>query len=242
MHMEVPRIRLTQEEYDLIQSIRNESIGSRVLVVGDLHAPFIKAGYLEFCESIYKKYSCNRVVFIGDIIDNHYSSYHETNPDGMSAGTELLKAKAEIALWYKVFPSAKVCLGNHDLISDRKSMSSGLSASWIKTIDEVLETPGWEYSEEFTIDNVMYIHGTGRKARTRTRKDLTSIVQGHYHSESYIEYYVGNNFKIFAMQIGCGVERKSYAMAYARHFDKPHINCGVVLENGTLPIIEYMDL
>jgi hypothetical protein len=30
--------------------------------------------------------------FIGDIIDNHYSSYHESDPDGYSAGEELDRA------------------------------------------------------------------------------------------------------------------------------------------------------
>ena len=47
---------------------------------------------------------------------------------------------------------------------------------------------------------------------------------------------------MFAMQIGCGVDDRSYAMAYGKHFDKMHINCGVVLENGTLPILEYQKL
>lgn len=239
----VPRIRLNSEEYDLIMNLRKEKDDeNRVLVIGDLHEPFTKYGYLSFCQETYYKYKCNKVVFIGDIIDNHYSSFHETDPDGHSAKAELLKAKSEIAFWYKAFPKAKVCLGNHDLIPNRRAMNSGLSNSWIKTIDEVLETPDWEFSEEFIIDDVTYVHGTARKARKRAQAELTSIVQGHYHSESYIEHFVGKNYKIFAMQVGCGIDRKSYAMAYGRHFNKPHINCGVVLENGTLPILEYMKL
>ena len=74
------------------------------------------------------------------------------------------------------------------------------------------------------------------------QQDLISTVQGHYHSESYIKYSVGKRSKLFAMQIGCGVDDKSYAMAYGKYFAKNHINCGVVLENGKLPVIEYMDL
>lgn len=229
-----------KSKYGMAKDVEPEH--KNVLVIGDLHAPFIKFGYLEFCQKIYKKYNCNYVVFIGDIIDNHYSSYHESDPDGMSAGGELLRAKKEISYWYKAFPKAKVCIGNHDLIPNRKAMTSGLSSSWIRTIDEVLDTPNWEFSEEFLIDGNLYVHGTGRKARNRAKKDLVSIIQGHYHSESYCEHFVGNNFKIFAMQVGCGIDRKAYAMAYGRHFDKPHINCGVVLENGRLPILEYMDL
>jgi predicted phosphodiesterase len=228
----VPRIRLSQDEYEMILKKREEQEKeNRVLIIGDLHSPFILYGYLQFCQEIYFKYNCNRVVFIGDLLDNHYSSYHEADPDGHSAKAELLKAKAEIANWYKAFPKAKVCLGNHDLIPNRKAMTSGLSNSWIKTIDEVLETPNWEFSEEFEIDNVTYVHGIARKARIRAQKELTSVVQGHYHSESYIDFFVGKNYKIFGMQVGCGIDKKSYAMAY-----------GVVLNNGTLPILEYMNL
>ena len=64
---------------------KGKKIVNNILVVGDLHEPFTRKGYLEFCKSIYYKYNCNEVVFIGDIIDNHYSSFHDTDPDGRSA-------------------------------------------------------------------------------------------------------------------------------------------------------------
>ena len=75
---------LTGREIGLIKKLRNDS--RRVLVVGDLHAPFIRQGYLEHCQQIFEEYNCNEVVFIGDLIDNHYSSYHEQDPDGYGAG------------------------------------------------------------------------------------------------------------------------------------------------------------
>jgi len=215
---------------------------NNVLVIGDLHLPFARIGYLNFCKEIYKKYNCNKVVFIGDIIDNHYSSFHETDPDGHSAAEELRLAKLAVAKFYEAFPVAKVCCGNHDNIPIRKAFNGGVSSTWIKSISEVLNTPNWEYSDEFVIDNVLYTHGIGRKAALRMQADLISVVQGHYHSEGYIQYSVGRNYKLFAMQVGCGINDKSYAMAYGKHFNKMHINCGVVLENGRLPILEYMDL
>jgi metallophosphoesterase superfamily enzyme len=214
----------------------------RVLIIGDLHAPFIREGYLEFCQSIYNKYDCNEVMFVGDLIDNHYSSYHESDPDGHSAGLELDKAKVEIAKWYKAFPIANVCIGNHDIIPERKAMTAGLSKHWIKPISEVIESPNWKFAEEFIIDDNKYCHGTGRKARGRAKDDLMSVIQGHYHSEGYIEYFVGQRYKIFAMQVGCGVDGKSYAMAYGKPFKKMHVSCGVMLEDGNLPILEFMDL
>jgi hypothetical protein len=44
------------------------------------------------------------------------------------------------------------------------------------------------------------------------------------------------------MQVGCGIDRDSHAMAYGRVYKKPVISCGVVLENGTFPIVIPMNL
>jgi len=232
-----------KESFDKeLDRIAPKEVENKVLIVGDLHTPFERSGYFEFCKDIYIKYNCNRVIFIGDLIDNHFSSFHDTDPDGHSAGEELRLAKLSIAKWYKTFPKAKVCLGNHDNIPIRKAFNTGVSTAWIKSVGEVLNTPEWEYGEEFVLDNILYTHGIGRKAFARMQTDLISVVQGHYHSESYIQYSVGRSYKLFAMQVGCGIDDKSYAMAYGKHFNKMHINCGVVLENGKLPILEYMDL
>ena len=62
---------------------------NRILVIGDLHEPFCLDGYLKFCKETYANYNCNKVVFIGDVIDSHASSYHEQDPDGMVGGDEL---------------------------------------------------------------------------------------------------------------------------------------------------------
>ena len=169
------RYRLSEKEEALLLENREKQDVRNVLVIGDLHAPFTLEGYLEFCQGIYKKYQCTDTVLIGDLTDQHYSSYHEGDPDGHSAGKELDLAKSQIAAWYKAFPVAKVCIGNHDLIPNRKAMTSGVSKSWIRTIGEVLETPNWEYAEDFIIDDVLYTHGTGRKARQRAKNDLISV-------------------------------------------------------------------
>ena len=232
------RPRLSEEEWSIIQRHRKPE---GVLVIPDLHAPFLKPGFLDHCLKTKRKYNTKKVIFIGDIVDNHYSSYHETDPDGHSAGEELARAIEMIREWYYHFPKAKVCIGNHDSIPARKAMTAGLSKRWLKSIADVIETPGWDFQMQHIIDDVKYIHGTGQKARSRAKNDLISIVQGHYHSESYIEWYVGPDRKIFAMQLGAGIDRRAYAMAYGRIFKKPHINCGIIID-GELPIIEYMRL
>ena len=215
---------------------------NNVLVIGDLHEPFCLEDYLAFCREQQEKFNCGRVVFIGDIIDNSYSSYHESCPDGFSAGEELDRAIDKIANWYTVFPVADVLIGNHDRIVHRKATTSGVSKQWVRDYKEVLCTPNWNFCEEIVIDNVCYNHGEGGTARNRMKVEHQSQVQGHLHSQAYVEFSVGPNLKIFGMQVGCGVDRKSYAMAYGKNYKKPIISCAVVLNRGTLPIVLPMDL
>jgi hypothetical protein len=123
----------------------------------------------------------------------------------------------------------------------RKAYSAGVSKLWIKDYSEVLGVPGWNFTESIEIDDVLYIHGEGGTARNRVKSDLQSIVQGHLHTQCYVEWYVGAKFKLFGMQVGCGINHKSYAMAYAKENKKPAIACGVVLK-GKTPINCLMEL
>jgi len=204
----------------------------RILVIGDLHAPFCLDGYLEFCKDMYARYNCNQVIFIGDIIDNHYSSYHETDPDGLGGGDELEFAIEQISKWRDAFPVADVTIGNHDRLIMRKAFSSSIPKRWIKQYNEVLET-NWNWVDRVEYDGVQYEHGEGGTARTKAKNDMMSTVQGHIHTQAYTEWMVGKNFKVFAMQVGCGVDSESYAAAYAKNFKKQAIGCGVVIGGHT---------
>lgn len=207
-----------------------------ILVIGDLHAPFTLPKYLKFCREQQEKYDCGTVIFIGDIIDNHYSSYHESDPDGYGAGEELDRAIDMIADWYHTFPKATVIIGNHDRLVYRKAYSSGVSKKWIREYKDVLNTSGWDFVENIELFGININHGEGGTARNRIKTELQSQVQGHLHTQLYTEYLVGANFIVWGMQVGCGVNNKSYAMAYGRHYKKPAIGCGVILNKGTQPI------
>jgi len=213
--------------YDYINKLER-----RILVIGDIHAPFTLDGYLEFCEDMYARYNCNQVIFIGDIIDNHYASFHATDPDGMGGGDELDVAIEHVKMWSESFPVADVCIGNHDRIIMRKAFDSQIPSRWIKSYNEVLGT-NWNWVEHVVYDDVQYIHGEGGTARTKSKNDMMSTVQGHIHTQAYVEWSVGKMFKIFGMQVGCGIDSKSYAAAYAKNFKKQAIGCGVVIGGHT---------
>ena len=213
----------------------------RILVIGDLHCPFDLDEYFDFCKETYEKWNCNQTILIGDVIDNHYSSYHETDADGYSGGEELELAIGRLQRYFNEFPVADVILGNHDRLVMRKAQTSSIPSKWIKSYKEVLEVPTWNFTERIEYDGVQYIHGEAGTARTKSRADMQSTVQGHLHTQAYTEYTVGRNFKIFSVQTGCGIDFSSYAMAYAKAGKKPAIGCAVIL-GGHTPINCMMDL
>jgi metallophosphoesterase superfamily enzyme len=223
-----------------IESLKDK--GNRVLVIGDLHEPFCLDGYLEFCIEQKERFNCNEIVFIGDVIDNHYSSYHETDADGMGGAEELDQAIKKLSKWRDAFPKATVIIGNHDRMVMRKAQTSAVPTRWIKSYKEVLEVPDWEFTDRRVIDDVQYIHGEAGTARTKAKADMMSTVQGHLHTQAYTEWIVGQKFKIFGVQVGCGIDHESYAMAYAKRGKKPAISCAVILDEGKTPINLLMDL
>ena len=85
------------------------------------------------------------------------------------------------------------------------------------------------------------VHGEGGTAHTKCRADMMPTVQGHLHTQCYTQWFVGANFKVFGMQVGCGIDHDAYAMAYAKRGKKPAIACGVVI-GGHTPINNLMNL
>ena len=237
MYQERPR--LSGNKLKAYQNLTKDE--SRILVIGDLHCPFDLEEYFDFCKETYARFNCNQVIFIGDVIDNHYSSYHETNADGLGGADELDLAIQRLQRYYKEFPKADVIIGNHDRMIMRKAQTSAIPTKWIKSYKEVLEVPTWNFTERVVYNDVQYIHGEAGTARIKSRADMLSTVQGHLHTQAYTEYTVGRRFKIFGMQIGSGVDFDSYAMAYAKAGKKPAVGVGVIL-GGHTPINCLMDL
>ena len=235
------RYRLKPHEVAALQKMREKEVRN-ILVIGDLHEPFCLEGYLEWCLEQYEIFNCNQVIFIGDILDNHAFSYHEPDPDGMSAGYELEVSIKKVQKWYEAFPEADVCIGNHDRLAARKSFTGGIPKAWIKSYNEVLGTPNWNWVESVVYDDVLFEHGEGGQAKSKAKNNLMSSVCGHTHTEAYCLWYVGKRYRVFGMQTGCGVDASSYAAVYAKNFKKQAIGCAVVLNNGTLPINLLMSL
>ena len=151
----------------------------------------------------------------------------------MGGGDELELAIQRLNRYYKAFHNVEVIIGNHTRMVARKAQTGGIPKRWIKSYNEVLEVPNWEFKVSTEIDGVKYAHGEGGTARSRAKMDMQSTVQGHLHTQLYSEYMVGSNSRVFGMQVGCGINHEQYAFAYAKAGKKPAIGCGVVIGGHT---------
>jgi len=219
-----------------------------ILVIGDTHIPFEIASYLDFCLEIQKRVKCKTVVHIGDLVDNHAISYHEHDPNGKSPTDEIKEAKIHLRNWFNAFPEVFLCRGNHDRMVDRKGRTTGLPDEVFKPFREIWDLPKkWKDDFSFEICNVVFEHGTGYSGDTAHTKaaynNRQSTVIGHTHSTGAIGYLANEKDCIFGMNVGCGLNRKTYAFEYGRDFKKkPIIGCGVVTDNGRFAQFFPMEL
>lgn len=211
----------------------------KVLAIGDLHAPFTHPRYFDFIRKTQDKFKCNKVISLGDIVDQHAINYHEHDPDGRSSGDEICITIRKLQKWYKEFPKLQICKGNHDSLPSRKMKTNGLSKKYLKSMNDVFEMPkGWIWHDEIIIDNVLYMHGTGKWGKYAHIQwaidNRISTVTGHAHSNGGCQYLASKRDIIFGLNVGCGIDIKSYAMTYGKDFARrPTIGCGVVLDGVT---------
>lgn len=218
---------------------------AKTLVIGDIHEPVSHPGYLSFCQDLYEAWSCDSVVFIGDIVDWHSISFHARHPDAPGPDDEYQLALEKVQKWYEAFPKARVCIGNHDERIIRLAASVGIPSKFIRDYAETWHTPGWDWRTEHVVDDVYYFHGTGNggtyPAPNAVKKMLMSVVLGHNHTAAGIKWFANPNRRIFGMDTGCGIDDKAYAFAYGQHMKQRSVlGAGVVLDG--VPYHEIMPI
>lgn len=220
-----------------------------ILVIGDLHIPFQHKHYMDFCQRIRDRVKTEHVVFIGDLVDNHsISEKWPADPDGRSPNDEMEEADRELVKWFKAFPKALLCLGNHDTRADLKARHASLPTRVFKPFREIWNLPkSWKDDYEHTLFGVKFIHGTGYSGDLAHMKaahfSRQSTVIGHIHHICATGYTASSKDCLFGCATGTGIDVRKYAFAYERHFPKkPIVGCAVVTDEGHNCQVFRMDL
>lgn len=124
------------------------------LVISDLHVPYQHQDALDFLKAVEECYECEHILNVGDIVDHHSGSYHESEPDALSPSEEYRRAKEDLAGIQVAFPNMVITRGNHDDIPTRKLKTAGLPMEMLSDFNRLYDlNEGWQWIEgEYEFD------------------------------------------------------------------------------------------
>ena len=201
-----------------------------------MHLPYQHKDAIIFLKEIKKEFKPDKIVNIGDLLDFHAISMHETNPDLYSAGMELDKAKEYIKQIEDIFPEVIEVDSNHSSLVYRRALRYGMSKQFLKPYGEFLGTRKWKWIDDLTLtmsngQRCFFTHGRSADVLKVSQTMGMNCVQGHYHTKFLISYWANPDNLFFAMNVGCLINQKSMAFNYAKNFKTRFIlGCAIILD------------
>ena len=209
---------------------------STILTISDLHIPSHHQDAFRFLKKIKEVYQPDQVINIGDEVDMHAMSFHDSDPDLPSAGEELKLAKYFIKKLAKIFPKMDLVDSNHGSLAYRRAKSNGMPAAYLKTYNDVLKAPkGWVWHDELIIKDgkteIMFRHQFKKNPLICAQQMGMSVVQGHFHESFDVQYASSPNKLLWAMTVGCLIDKKSLAFHYNKtNCKRPIIGTGLIID------------
>lgn len=229
-------------------TVRKEDVAednSRVLLISDMHIPYHHPDTLEFLKHLKEKYNPTRVICLGDELDKHALSYHDSDPDLPSAGDELRRSVPVIHQLFEMFPVMDIIESNHGSLVWRKAKTNGIPRQYIKSYNNVLGVgEGWKWSFDLTITlpngQKCYIHhGKTSNVIQLSQQMGMNAIQGHYHEACRIDYWGNPTGLYWGMQCGCLIDDDALAFSYNNvNIKRPVIATGLIIDS--IPVLEPM--
>jgi len=228
-------------------TVQRKVCNDRILLISDLHIPYHHKDALQFLQHLKDKYQPTRVICLGDELDKHALSYHDSDPDLPSAGDELRRSTPVIKELFKMFPVMDVLESNHGSLVWRKAKTHGVPRHYLKSYNEVLGVDeGWQWHFDMTIKlptgNYCYLHhGKSADVLKLSQQMGMSAVQGHFHEKFKIDYW-GNPLGLFwGLQAGCLIDDSSLAFSYNNvNIKRPLVGTAAIIDGK--PVLEPMVL
>jgi len=208
----------------------------KILVISDMHLPYQHKDSITFLKEIKKQFKPDTTISIGDLLDQHALSFHDSSPELYSAGMELDKAKEYVRELESVFPKLIEVDSNHSSMIYRRALKHGLPKAYLKNYGDFLETRKWKWVDDLTLtmsngQRCFFTHGRSADVLKVSQTMGMSAVQGHYHTKFVISYWANPDNLFFGMNVGCLIDQKSMAFNYAKNFKTRFIlGCGIILE------------
>lgn len=208
----------------------------KILVVSDMHLPYQHKDSIKFLKEIKKQFKPDTTISIGDLLDQHALSFHDSSPELYSAGHELDKAKEYVKELESVFPKLIEVDSNHSSMIYRRALKHGLPRAYLKDYGDFLETKKWKWVDDLTLtmsngQRCFFTHGRSADVLKVSQTMGMSAVQGHYHTKFVISWWANPDNLFFGMNVGCLIDQKSMAFNYAKNFRTRFIiGCGIIID------------
>ena len=208
----------------------------RILVISDMHLPYQHKDSIKFLKEIKKEFKPDTITSIGDLLDQHALSFHDSSPELYSAGHELDKAKEYVKELESIFPKLIEVDSNHSSMIYRRALKHGLPRAYLKDYGDFLETKKWKWVDDLTLtmsngQRCFFTHGRSADVLKVSQTMGMSAVQGHYHTKFVISWWANPDNLFFGMNVGCLIDQKSMAFNYAKNFRTRFIiGCGIILD------------
>jgi len=208
-----------------------------ILVISDMHLPYQHKDSIKFLKEIKKEFKPDTTISIGDLLDQHALSFHDSSPELYSAGMELDKAKEYVKELESIFPKLIEVDSNHSSMIYRRALKHGLPRAYLKEYGDFLETKKWKWVDDLTLtmsngQRCFFTHGRSADVLKVSQTMGMSAVQGHYHTKFVISWWANPDNLFFGMNVGCLIDQKSMAFNYAKNFRTRFIiGCGIII-NG----------
>lgn len=219
---------------------------SSILVIPDLHAPYQHPDAIDFLIEVAAKYQPTRVINLGDEVDSHGLSMHDSDPNLDSAGVELHKSRKFLHKLHAVFPQMEICHSNHGSLIYRRAFKFGIPVEMIKTYREILfpegNGEGWTWHEVIRTElpngqTVQFQHQSVGDYLQNASHERCNLVLGHEHGKFQIEHRASKAALYWGMYSGCLIDSSSMAFAYGKLFArKPIIGCSVIIDSQPILI------
>lgn len=205
----------------------------RILFLSDMHIPYHHQDSLKFLQALKTKYKPHLVVSVGDLADFHGISFHKSDPDLMSAGSELSKLREVSKNLYKIFPKMIIVGSNHGDLPLRRAFDAGLPKDLIRPYNDIYQVGnGWQFVDDLTIKDgvdIIYVaHYITKDVHKAAAQRGVNVVTGHAHTNFSINYISNPRNLLWGMSVGCCIDRLSLAFSYNKlDLSRPIIGHGL---------------
>lgn len=221
---------------------------SSVLIISDLQAPHHHPDAIPFLKEVQKQFKPTFTLSIGDLGDYHRLNFHGANPNLPSARDELLHLRSFVSELAKLFPCLTIVDSNHDALPRRKAHSVGIPDEMLKDERSIIQAPEtWTFLKElvFTLPNGITCkakHNFSSNLYNDSMKQGMSLICGHLHSKSNINWWQNDWGMNFSMQVGCLIDDPHPAFDYNKQQSiRPVLTTGVILNGIPILVPMYCD-